>query len=125
MSKIYREWFFYLYMILTVVFLFIFIVSSNDLLFHYNGFINNGLTFQAAGNWNYWIFILSLIMAGIFAYYTYEWFRDDRFFNDILNSDSKSKFIKNMRDLEKIARKHGPSYEERLDQKKSAWKIRQ
>lgn len=125
MSKIYREWFFYIYLILTVVFLFIFMVSSNDLLFHYDGFINNGITFQAAGNWNYWIFFISLILTAIFTYYTYEWIRDDNFFNEIINSDSKSKFIKNMRELEKIARKHGPTYEERLDSKKSAWKIRQ
>ncbi len=125
MSKIYREWMFYIYMILSAIFVIIFIISANDLLFHYNGFINNGLTFEAAGNWNYWIFTLSLIFSGIFLYYTYDWFKDDRFFNEIMNSDSKSKFIKNMRELETIARKHGPSYEERLVEKKSAWKIRQ
>ncbi|MCL4357170.1 MAG: DUF3198 domain-containing protein [Candidatus Thermoplasmatota archaeon] len=123
MQKIFRSLMFYFYFIATIVTLGIFVISSNDLIFQNTDF-STIATFSSAGNWNYWILIISFLLFLFFLYYTYAWIKDDIFFNQNLNSDSKAGFLKNMRKLEKIAMKHGGFYNERLKEKKASWKIK-
>ncbi|MCL4350683.1 MAG: DUF3198 domain-containing protein [Candidatus Thermoplasmatota archaeon] len=123
MQKIFRSLMFYVYFLITIVSVAIFIIASNDLVFHNPGF-TSVVSFSSVGNWNYWILILAFLVFLVMFYYTYEWIKDDIFFNSNIHSDSKASFLKNMRKLEKIARKHGGLYNERLKEKKASWKIK-
>jgi amino acid transporter len=102
----------------------IWITSANDLLFHYSGLTENSFTFNYLGYWNYWIFVISLVLILIFAYYTYVWIKEDRKFITMTASESKQTFMKNIKALEKIARKHGSRYESILAEAKEKWKVR-
>jgi phosphotransferase system glucose/maltose/N-acetylglucosamine-specific IIC component len=102
----------------------VWVISANDLLFHYSGLTNNSITFNYLGNWNYWIFTISLVLVLIFAYYTYVWIKEDKKFITMTSSESKQTFVKNLKSLEKIARKHGSRFQSMLNEAKEKWKVR-
>ncbi len=76
------------------------------------------------GNWVYYIFALSIIGDGYFIYLFFSTINARRKFEELMNTDSKSNFVKNIRDLEIEARKLGPSFKKRLDEKKEQLKIK-
>jgi len=76
------------------------------------------------GNWVYYIFALSIIGDGYFIYLFFSTINARRKFEELMNTDSKSNFVKNIRDLEMEARKLGPSFKKRLDEKKEQLKIK-
>ncbi|MHB8361584.1 MAG: DUF3198 domain-containing protein [Thermoplasmataceae archaeon] len=102
----------------------IWVISSNDLLFHNSVLINNSLTFNYLGYWNYWIFLISFVSLFIFGYYSYVWVKEDKKFMKLTSSESKQSFIKNIKTLEKIARKHGSRFQSLLLEAKEKWKVR-
>ena len=119
-----REFLLYFYLVIAVVGLVFLFFSINYLFFHNSAVDTYSFGLDTVGNWNDWIFIVSLFISGVFVYYVYKWIDDDRFFMRNINSDSKSHFMKNMKKLEKIAREHGSIYQQMLQNKKSFWKIR-
>ncbi|MCL4323395.1 MAG: DUF3198 domain-containing protein [Candidatus Thermoplasmatota archaeon] len=119
-----REFLLYFYLVIAVVGLVFLFFSTNYLFFHNSAVDTYSFGLDTVGNWNDWIFIISLFISGVFVYYVYKWIDDDRFFMRNINSDSKSHFMKNMKKLEKIAREHGSIYQQMLQNKKSFWKIR-
>lgn len=114
----------YFYMALMVVSFIFFLITFNDLITGNMTIENSGLTLVSIGNWQYWVFALSFIGFFIFLYYSYSWIKDDNFFRKNINNESKANFIKNLRKLERIARKHGKNYEEMIKERKAYWKIR-
>ncbi|MDP8012002.1 MAG: DUF3198 domain-containing protein [Thermoplasmata archaeon] len=78
---------------------------------------------KAVGDWIYWIFVLSIAIFLAGLYYTYDTIKKSREFFKYLNSDSKSKFISKLKDLEILADKLGPRHREMLEDKKKEWKV--
>jgi len=76
------------------------------------------------GNWVYYIFALSIIGDGYFIYLFFSTINARRKFEELMNTDSKAAFVKNIRDLEIEARKLGPSFKKRLNDKKEQLKIK-
>jgi hypothetical protein len=114
----------YVYIVLMAIGLALFIISSNDLIFGNKALIDNGITFQSVGPWNYWIFTLGIIMTGLFVYLYAKTMSDVSKFRRLMESDSKYSFMKNMKDLEAIAQRLGTTYKERLAAAKEKWKIK-
>jgi len=75
------------------------------------------------GNWIYWVFGLSIIAFFVSLFYTYDILKKRKEFKEYLNSDSKAKFVKKLKDLEILADKLGPRYREMLEEKKREWKV--
>lgn len=124
MELSFREFAFYLYIGVFVISL-IFLILTFNIIFIGNSTLNTfSLGLPSVGNWNDWIFIVSLFLTGVFGYYSYQWISDDRFFMENINAGSKSGFLKNLRRLEKIARNHGMLYSQLLAEKKNDWKIK-
>lgn len=124
MSSTLKEIAFYIYLILLIVGSLFLILSVNYLFVGNTTLETYSFGTNALGNWNDWIFVLSLFIVSVFGYYVYEWINDDRFFMKNINSDSKSHFLKNLKKLEKIARNHGLLYSQMLLEKKNTWKIK-
>ncbi len=75
------------------------------------------------GNWIYWIFGLSIIALFVSIIYTYDILKKKKEFNEYINSDSKAKFVKKLKDLEILADKLGPKHRKMLEEKKREWKV--
>ncbi|WP_393971050.1 DUF3198 domain-containing protein [Oxyplasma meridianum] len=114
----------YIYIILMAIGLTLFVISSNDLIFGNKVLIDNGITFKSAGPWNYWIFTLGIIMTILFVYLYAKTMRDVSKFRQLVESDSKYGFIKNIKELEAISQRLGTTYKERLAEAKERWKIK-
>ncbi|MGC8663799.1 MAG: DUF3198 domain-containing protein [Thermoplasmata archaeon] len=121
--KSWREYIIFISIILFVVG-FVFMIFSILGIFASSSVPGYILSFhKAVGDWIYWIFIISIATFIIGLYYTYDTIKKSREFFKYLNSDSKSKFISKLKDLEILAYKLGPRYKEMLDEKKKEWKV--
>jgi len=77
-----------------------------------------------AGAWNWWFLVLGVILLLAGGWYSIDTIRKRRKFEEYIHSESKKKFVQNLRELEEIAFKLGPKYEERLAEKKREWRIK-
>ncbi len=76
------------------------------------------------GDWSYYIFAISLIAFFYFTYVLYVNIKDRRKFEELIYSDSKNVFVKNLRDLEIISKRLGPKFVKRFNEKKEELKIK-
>lgn len=121
--KIWREYILYISIVLSVVGL-VFLIFSIYGIFASNIAPEYISSFNKdVGDWIYWIFVLSIAVFIAGLYYTYDTIKKAREFFKYLNSDSKSKFISKLKDLEMLAYKLGPRHEEMLEEKKKEWKV--
>lgn len=118
-SKI-REYQSFLYLLGAAVGVVLFALTSNELIFKSS--LLPGFSFL--GNWSYWVFTLGLIMMIVFFYLYYKVLSDTKKFQNLINSESKSIFSKNLRELERISRKLGPRYIHELRNAKNRWKVK-
>ena len=79
---------------------------------------------DAIGNWKYWIFLVSAALLGITTYLMYSNFKKRSEFNELIHTDSKQVFVKNLDDIEYLAFQLGPSYEDKVWEKKQDFKIK-
>lgn len=79
---------------------------------------------EPLGNWNYWVFLLGLVLAAAGAWYIYDTLRKLREFFEYLHSDSKATFRNNLADLMYLAEHLGDRYVEMVEEKKREWKIK-
>jgi hypothetical protein len=79
---------------------------------------------DAIGNWKYWIFLISAATLGISTYLIYSNAKKRSEFNELIETDSKQVFVKNLDDIEYLAFQLGPSYEEKVWDKKQSFKIK-
>ncbi len=121
MEKSLRDYQFFLYVILFAVSIVVFVISANQLLFHES--LLNQLSFNV-GYWIYWIFALSLIFALTFIYMVFSVIKNASRFEELINSTSKSTFVKNLKELEIISKKLGKSYIIQLKTAKERWKVK-
>ena len=111
----------YIYIILAAVSIVIFVIVFNNLLIGNQAVIKAGLSFASTGNWMYWIFVVSLMGLILFIYLYLKFLSDAKKFTNIISGSSKQNFIKNIKELEELAYKLGPSFEKRLLEAKEKW----
>ncbi|MEM0158041.1 MAG: DUF3198 domain-containing protein [Thermoplasmataceae archaeon] len=119
-----REFQAYIYLVFLALGIVLLFITSNDLIFYNTSIYDSGLTFKVAGDWEYWIFALGIVLVMLFAYMYTKITRDYRKFRTILDGNSKQTFVKNLKNLQKIARNLGPRYEEELRRKIEEWKVK-
>ncbi len=124
MSRSWREFQSYIYLALLASCIVILVMTINDLLVSNSALKNSGFTLTAAGAWETWIFAFALVFSIIFAYYFAKIVRETKKFHSLIASSSKHNFVKNLKDLQRIARILGPRYEQILKESMDKWKVK-
>ena len=75
------------------------------------------------GNWSYWLLLAGGLFTIIFAYIIIDLYRKLNEFNELFETNSKSKFIKNIARIETLALKLGPSYEDKVIEKEEDYNL--
>lgn len=119
-----REYYRAIFLVVFAVSLVFLIITANDLIFRNASMINDGLSLQQTGNWEYWIFAISLVLTIYFFYMFIKYSRDYNKFISIINGNSKQNIVKNMADLRKIAKNLGPKYQKELKEAMEKWKVK-
>lgn len=109
-----------IYLFLAAVGVVLFVLTANEYLFNSSFFP----TLNSLGDWGYYIFVLGLVMLLVFFYLFFKVLSDTRSFQSMINSESKQIFTRNLRDLERISKKLGPSYVSELKATKEKWKVK-
>lgn len=78
----------------------------------------------APGAWNYWIILFAIFGVIIGGWYLYDTVKKKRKFEELMDTNSRSKFTRNLPDLEDIAWYLGKDYEERLEEKKRKLRVK-
>lgn len=76
------------------------------------------------GEWKYWIIIISIILLGISIYLIYTYNKNLKKFKDLMDTDSKAVFVRNIEEIEYLAFELGPEYEGQVDEKKQNLRIK-
>lgn len=79
---------------------------------------------MAPGNWNYWIMLLSALGLMIGGWYFYDVVKKRKKFEELMKTNSKSKFTRNLPELEEISWYLGKEYEQRLEEKKRVLRVK-
>ncbi len=79
---------------------------------------------RAPGDWNYWILLLSALGLMVGGWYFYDTVKKRRKFEDLMETNSRSKFMRNLPELEEMAWYLGKEYEERLEEKKRTLRVK-
>lgn len=81
-------------------------------------------TNEFLGNWIYWTFVLGISLTIGSIWYLIDRYRSRKELLSYLETDSKAKFIKNIKRIEELANKLGKKYKERVEEKKREWDIK-
>ena len=79
---------------------------------------------NAIGNWIYWLLVVGVLMILFLGLYVWDRHKKIQEFNELIDTQSKSKFVKNIARLETLALILGPRYEEEFLEKEKQYKIR-
>ncbi len=79
---------------------------------------------EAVGNWTYWFLVLGGLMILALGWFVYDQNKKRKEFNELIESSSKSKFVKNIARLETLAVELGPDFEERVLEKEKEYNIK-
>lgn len=75
------------------------------------------------GNWSYWLLLIGGLFTFIFAYIVIDLYRKLNEFNELYETTSKSKFIKNIARIETLALKLGPKFEDKVIEKEEDYNL--
>ncbi|MBS3816584.1 MAG: DUF3198 domain-containing protein [Candidatus Thermoplasmatota archaeon] len=78
---------------------------------------------QAIGAWKWWLLVVGGLLLFIFSLILFFRYRNLKEFKDLYNTESKSKFRKNIAQIEKLAMKLGPEYEDKVIEKEEEYNI--
>ena len=78
---------------------------------------------DAVGNWIYWFLVLGGFLIIVFTYYIIDIYRKIKEINELMDTESKSKFIKNIARIETLALHLGSDYEEKVIEKEEEYNI--
>ncbi len=76
------------------------------------------------GDWNWWIFLLSIIAAIAGAGYFIDFLRKKSEFMELLDTNSKKAYLEKQDDIEMLAWKLGTSFEALVDEKMAQLRIK-
>ena len=124
MANSWREYQFYIYVILFAIGVVFLIITINDFVTKNEGIIKAGLTITSTGDWEYWIFALALILSTTFLYLSVKVASNTKRFEELIRGESKSAIVKNLKELQRLARELGPRHGEELQKTMDKWKIK-
>lgn len=76
------------------------------------------------GPWSWWLLLMGIILLVVFVLVIYVRIQRLREFRDLFETESKSKFRKNIARIEELAIKLGPSFEEKVIEKEEDLNIK-
>ncbi|MEF8831985.1 MAG: DUF3198 domain-containing protein [Candidatus Thermoplasmatota archaeon] len=79
---------------------------------------------NAIGNWKWWLLVVGIILIFIFAIMIYLRIKRLREFKDLFETESKSKFRKNVVEIEELAIKLGPEFEDKVVEKEEEFNLK-
>jgi len=79
---------------------------------------------EMVGQWNWWIFLLSIIAAIAGAGYFIDFLRKKSEFMEMIDTNSKKAFLEKQEDIEMLAWKLGTSFEALVDEKMAHLRIK-
>lgn len=79
---------------------------------------------DAIGDWIYWLLVIGVLMILFLGLYVWDRNKKIKEFNELMDTQSKSKFVKNIARLETLALILGPRYEEEFIEKEKHYKIK-
>ena len=124
MNRSWRQYQSYIYLAILAIGIVLLIMTVNDLIVKDPGLKTSGFTLAATGAWETWIFALAVVVSIIFAYYFVKVVQETKKFHSLITSSSKHTFVKNLRDLQRIAGHLGPKYEALLRESMDKWKVK-
>jgi len=75
------------------------------------------------GDWIYWFLVVGGFLTLIFGWLIIDRFKKMKEFKDLVETESKSKFIKNIARIETLALSLGPQYEDKVIEKEEEFNI--
>ncbi len=108
-----KEKLYIVYSAVSAISAFFFVITFNDLIIQ-NSVLISDFNLNKEGNWQYWILIASIILFIYFIYMATSTLSDIFKFNNIIKIESKKTFLKNIPFLEKVAKRMGKKYGEKL-----------
>ncbi|MFO7991425.1 MAG: DUF3198 domain-containing protein [Thermoplasmata archaeon] len=79
---------------------------------------------EKLGNWTYWLLGIGGFLLLIFGWFLIDRTKKVKEFNELMESGSKRKFIKNIARIETLALSLGPKYENRVMEKEDEYNIK-
>jgi len=76
------------------------------------------------GNWKWWFLVLGIILIFVFTIMIYLRIKRLEEFDDLFETESKSKFRKNVVRIEELAIKLGPEFEEKVIEKEEEFNLK-
>ncbi len=76
------------------------------------------------GAWKWWLLVLGIILIFVFAIMIYLRIKRLKEFREIFDTESKSKFRKNVVRIEELAIKLGPEFEDKVVEKEEEFNIK-
>ncbi|MEF8873673.1 MAG: DUF3198 domain-containing protein [Candidatus Thermoplasmatota archaeon] len=78
---------------------------------------------ERIGNWKWWALVGGILLVLIFGLVIIFRYKNLKEFKDLYETESKSKFRKNIARIEELALKLGPHYEEKVIEKEEEFNI--
>lgn len=78
---------------------------------------------EAIGAWKWWFLVLGALLAFVFILVLVFRYKNLKEFKELYETESKSKFRKNLARIETLALKLGPKYEEKVIEKEEEFDI--
>ncbi len=75
------------------------------------------------GNWIYWLFVLGAFLTFAFSWYLVDLYLKIQEFKELMDTESKSRFIKNIARIETLAIHLGSDYEDKVIEKEEEYNI--
>jgi len=79
---------------------------------------------ESLNNWNYYLFVIGIVLLITGAWYLYDFFRKRKFLLDEIKTDKRSDLVKRKAELEDIVKRLPRKYEKMLEDKKRELKIK-
>ncbi len=79
---------------------------------------------KLVGNWTYWFLVVGALLVLFLGWYVVDRRLKIEEFDDLIDTKSKSKFVKNIARLETLALTLGPDYEEEVLEKEREYNIK-
>ncbi len=76
------------------------------------------------GNWTYWFLVIGGFLVLVFGWYFIDRVKNINKFKDLMDTTSKSKFIKNIAEIETLALSLGKKYEDQVTEREKEYKIK-
>lgn len=124
----YRKYVLQITLIGLIVNLIFFIISSLGIFMGDQEVVKNNTFFKdffnAIGNWNYWLFIITITLVIACGWIFGDLMLKLSKFNNLVKTTSKAIFVRNQEEIESLAWKLGPKYLDTVDERKHRFRIK-